>query len=234
MTAMTQPFISRQYVQISPVTRGEGAKRSTSGSLLELTLATLDGLSDHDTYRITVRDLVGSGADIDDPVREYCVRLPKGNCQTTGFTVESTGNAQRKYDVMFSSMPSTSLVHLFETRAPDSVSVVTPGTSGLSSWNVRSADDHVVLQALSGSYSADASQDSLSILAPIPGRVSNIMVSVGDKVCSGQPMIGLEAMKMENVLKSAQSGFVERINVTVNDRVESGTILISLSENYPT
>ena len=64
------------------------------------------------------------------------------------------------------------------------------------------------------------------ILAPMPGLVVDISVSVGDEVNKGDALLVLEAMKMENVLKSKGSGIVKSIEVNQKDKVDKGQLLI--------
>lgn len=63
--------------------------------------------------------------------------------------------------------------------------------------------------------------------SPMPGRIVSIAVSVGDEVHVGDPLLTLEAMKMENVLKSEGIGVVRSVDVAANDVVDKGAVLIS-------
>jgi biotin carboxyl carrier protein len=69
---------------------------------------------------------------------------------------------------------------------------------------------------------------SLNAIAPMPGLVLDIMVAVGDTVTEGSPLLILEAMKMENVLKSEGDGVVKSISVKKGDAVEKRQLLIEL------
>lgn len=62
--------------------------------------------------------------------------------------------------------------------------------------------------------------------APMPGRVVGIAVAVGAEVNPGDPLLTLEAMKMENVLKAEGIGTVKSIAVAVNQVVDKGSLLI--------
>lgn len=63
--------------------------------------------------------------------------------------------------------------------------------------------------------------------APMPGRIVNVAVSVGDSLNIGDEILSLEAMKMENVLKAEGVGIVKEIHVSFDAVVEKGAILIS-------
>lgn len=69
---------------------------------------------------------------------------------------------------------------------------------------------------------------TLTLRAPIPGRVVKILVSRGDAVTSGQTLLVLEAMKMENELRSTRAGVVSAVEVTEGIAVEAGQHLISI------
>jgi biotin carboxyl carrier protein len=78
-----------------------------------------------------------------------------------------------------------------------------------------------------GFYAVSAVK-SLNAIAPMPGLVLDIMVAVGDTVTEGTPLLILEAMKMENVLKSEGDGVVKAISVGKGDAVEKRQLLIEL------
>jgi biotin carboxyl carrier protein len=64
-----------------------------------------------------------------------------------------------------------------------------------------------------------------SFNAPMPGRIINVLVAVGEDVDAGTPLISLEAMKMENTLKSSGIGKVKTIHVEAGAVVEKGAAL---------
>ena len=67
-----------------------------------------------------------------------------------------------------------------------------------------------------------------TVNAPLPGRVIDIKVKVGDKVKVGQEMIVLEAMKMENSISSDYAGTVKQLLVKVGDNVQSDAPMIEI------
>jgi glutaconyl-CoA/methylmalonyl-CoA decarboxylase subunit gamma len=64
------------------------------------------------------------------------------------------------------------------------------------------------------------------VTAPMPGRIVKVNVSVGDVVAVGDPLLGIEAMKMENELLSPSAGKVSKLNVQVGAIVEADQELI--------
>lgn len=72
--------------------------------------------------------------------------------------------------------------------------------------------------------------DKFEVGASIPGKVLKLLVDLGDEVSEGQPLMVVEAMKMETNIVSRTSGVVETIIVHENDMVESGQLLMRLKE----
>lgn len=66
------------------------------------------------------------------------------------------------------------------------------------------------------------------VKAPMPGLVLNILVAPGQKITKGDPMLILEAMKMENVLKATAGAVVKSVKVTKGQAVEKGVVLIEM------
>ncbi|MDG1148384.1 MAG: acetyl-CoA carboxylase biotin carboxyl carrier protein subunit [Crocinitomicaceae bacterium] len=62
--------------------------------------------------------------------------------------------------------------------------------------------------------------------APMPGRIVNIAIVVGQELSVGDEILSLEAMKMENVLKAEGVGVVKAINYSNNDVVEKGAVIV--------
>ncbi len=62
----------------------------------------------------------------------------------------------------------------------------------------------------------------------IPGTITEILVNIGDMVEKGTELIVLDAMKMQNRLKSGTKGQVKRINFKKGDRVSKGEILVEI------
>jgi len=65
-----------------------------------------------------------------------------------------------------------------------------------------------------------------SVVAPMPGKVLSINVKVGDMIDAGQPILILEAMKMENILNAPSSGIVKEIKVAPGDSANQGDVLV--------
>jgi len=75
---------------------------------------------------------------------------------------------------------------------------------------------------------ADAAAGRLS--APMPGRVVQLLVAPGAAVRGGQPLVVVEAMKMEHTIAAPRDGVVEAVRCAAGDLVEEGAELIVLAE----
>ena len=72
-----------------------------------------------------------------------------------------------------------------------------------------------------------------TVLAPLPGKVIDIKVKVGDTVAPGQEVVVLEAMKMENSITADFGGVVKQILVAVGDNVATDAIILEIGEAAP-
>ena len=66
------------------------------------------------------------------------------------------------------------------------------------------------------------------VVAPMPGRVARVLVTVGEAVAARQGLVVVEAMKMENELRSPRAGTVAEVRATEGALVEANAILIVL------
>jgi biotin carboxyl carrier protein len=67
------------------------------------------------------------------------------------------------------------------------------------------------------------------IVAPMPGKVIRLLVNVGDVVEAGQGLLVVEAMKMQNEIRSPKRGRVERLHATEDQAVNAGDTLCVIS-----
>jgi len=77
--------------------------------------------------------------------------------------------------------------------------------------------------------SAEEDPTAGRLTAPMPGRVTQLMVAAGAKVRRGEPLMIIEAMKMEHTVAAPADGVVEAVRFAVGDLVEEGAELIALA-----
>ena len=72
-------------------------------------------------------------------------------------------------------------------------------------------------------------ESSRRIVAPMPGKIVRVLVQAGDAVRVRQPLVVVEAMKMENELRAGRDGRVAAIHVREGASVEAGALLLELA-----
>ncbi len=140
--------------------------------------------------------------------------------------------------------------YLVDARRPDanSLSLLVPeeGTGRVRSWDVGIGEApsgdlvvHVEGTALAlrigpsrGSWAkrrgeeAGAGAGPARVKAPMPGKVVRVLVAPGDQVAARQGLVVVEAMKMENELRSPKAGRVKEVRVAEGTSVEAGAVLV--------
>jgi len=105
--------------------------------------------------------------------------------------------------------------------------IVTSGRNGSSIVDVGSIPIAVSLNGRrhwSGKDSVEAAGPQ-RVAAPMPGKIVRVLVRPGDAVRARQPIVVIEAMKMENELRAARDGAVAEVNVVEGQSVEAGALL---------
>ena len=75
---------------------------------------------------------------------------------------------------------------------------------------------------------ADRPGGPSALKAPMPGLVVRVQVEAGQRVAAGDPVVVLEAMKMENQLKAPTAGVVSAVHVAAGEAVEKGKVVLEL------
>lgn len=75
---------------------------------------------------------------------------------------------------------------------------------------------------------AAVSSGPAPLMAPMPGLVVRIAVAIGDIVSAGQGLVMIEAMKMENELRTTAAGVVTAVRVVAGQAVDKGAVLVEL------
>ncbi|MEW5985330.1 MAG: biotin/lipoyl-containing protein [Chloroflexota bacterium] len=67
------------------------------------------------------------------------------------------------------------------------------------------------------------------VKAPIPGQITRVLVSVGQAVAAGEPLLVLEAMKMENEIRASRAGVVAAVHVSAGRGVARNELLTEIN-----
>ena len=78
-----------------------------------------------------------------------------------------------------------------------------------------------------------ATREPGSLIAPMPGSVVRIEAAVGQRVGAGQPVLVLEAMKMEHQIVAPADGLIAEVRVAPGDQVQAGDVLATVTEDGP-
>lgn len=81
-----------------------------------------------------------------------------------------------------------------------------------------------------GSAEPQQAAEGVRVTSPMPGTILDVKASVGSRVKSGEPLMVLEAMKMENDVVAPSDGTVEQILVSKGSTVETDQILAVIKE----
>jgi biotin carboxyl carrier protein len=105
------------------------------------------------------------------------------------------------------------------TQSPDGLLKL---QTGLQEFTAEVADPRAWRGRKHGALEAEGRQQ---VVAPMPGKVVRLLVQVGDKVEAGQGLLVVEAMKMQNEIRSPKGGTVERLQVKEGQPVNAGEVL---------
>jgi biotin carboxyl carrier protein len=94
--------------------------------------------------------------------------------------------------------------------------------------NSRGDVYHLALRDVAATVAQPRSGDG-RLKAPIPGLITQVMVSMGQEVEAGQPLLVLEAMKMENELRAPRAGIVSALHVSPGQTVGRNEVLAEIT-----
>ena len=78
---------------------------------------------------------------------------------------------------------------------------------------------------------SDSGTNEGAFTAPMPGKVLEVLIPEGAKVSEGQPLMVLEAMKMEHRILADKQGTVTAIHYSQGDQVDAGSVLLDLKSD---
>lgn len=90
-------------------------------------------------------------------------------------------------------------------------------------------EDFRLAQAKKVAGMSDRKVTVQNVKAPMPGLILEVKVSPGEKVGERQPLVVIEAMKMENIIKSPRNGVIKKVSVISGQSVEKNDLLIEFA-----
>ncbi len=112
---------------------------------------------------------------------------------------------------------------------PDGVTVVEVTAVGSQRF-VRLGAMDFVLEREAGGRKRDGAGSAGTLEAPMPGVVTRVLVKAGDAVEKGQPLIAIEAMKMEHVIRAPRAGRVAKVAAAQGEMVKGGVALVEMED----
>ncbi len=153
--------------------------------------------------------------------------LPAENGTTTAVVGGATYTVHAAPDGSWSVRPEggTTQERVWLDRGPGRPSYAAAGgdTAPVSVQTAAEAALAAALEEASGGAGGGG-----TLKAPMPGRIVKALVAEGDEVEAGQPIIIVEAMKMENEVLAEGPGIVRSILVSAGDTVDAGAVLVEI------
>jgi propionyl-CoA carboxylase alpha chain len=128
------------------------------------------------------------------------------------------------------------------SASPDAV-VLADDAGVESTFEVRRYGDQVNIDSLWGAaqfsvvprfVEPGSAVEQGSLVAPMPGVVVRVGAELGEHVTAGQPLVWLEAMKMEHTIAAPTDGVLTQLNVTAGEQVEVGAVLARIENSAAT
>lgn len=128
------------------------------------------------------------------------------------------GGHYNSYEIAFEPMPGGELiVHVNGVAVP--LTIDQPGPP--KPWAKAARQRR-------GAGDGDTGDAPRTIVAPMPGRIVKVLVKPEEAVAARQPLVVVEAMKMENELRAPRAGIVAEVRVAEGASVEANTVLVVL------
>lgn len=153
---------------------------------------------------------------------------------TQGRVQVSIKGRRRTYDASWVDATTLSLIPLdgqprvlefgVEARGSGELRIATAGrnfhATALSDGKSNPRHPHRVERAV------EPVQGRQNVVATMPGRIVRVLVAPGDRVTASQPVVVVEAMKMENEMRAPKDGLVREVSVKEGAAIEAGTVLV--------
>jgi biotin carboxyl carrier protein len=130
------------------------------------------------------------------------------------------GSSHRVHEIGIRRRNRSELELLLQGRTVHATVSVQPPAGG------RPSSDQSSPKRVSERIALDPVEGRQMITTPMPGRVVRVLVAPGDQVVARQALVVVEAMKMENELRSPKDGIVKEITVVAGAAVEAGAVLM--------
>ncbi|MCP4362952.1 MAG: acetyl-CoA carboxylase biotin carboxylase subunit [Chloroflexi bacterium] len=166
--------------------------------------------------------------------KELAVELTTAPPTTHQFIVRINNQPDTRFQVMLNEQQGANWTLTVDGWRQTVTAISTLLNTGVAQneiWWIQTATGVVQLQTISLLPELQPTADAAgSLRAPMPGSVLAVLVEVGEVVTVGQPLMKLEAMKMEHTIRTSGDGIVEEIYFAPGDTVEADAQLLKIRE----
>jgi len=160
---------------------------------------------------------------------EWEVRWPDGRVEQVAPGSEESWDWKQLAPGVFDVRMGNRNVRIERMDGPDEKGNVTIRVNGVVQVLQVLGPQQLLLESMG--MSANVETQEKHVESPMPGKILQVMVATGTEVDEGDPLLVLEAMKMENVIRAPRSGVIAGVEAQVGEAVEKAAILVTYEMN---
>ena len=160
---------------------------------------------------------------------EWAVRWPDGRVEQVAPGSEESWDWKQLAPGVFDVRMGNRNVRIERMDGPDEKGNVTIRVNGVVQALQELGPQQLLLESMG--MSANVETQEKHVESPMPGKILQVMVATGTEVDEGDPLLVLEAMKMENVIRAPRSGVIAVVQAQVGEAVEKAAILVTYEMN---
>lgn len=160
---------------------------------------------------------------------EWEVRWPDGRVEQVAPGSEESWDWKQLAPGVFDVRMGNRNVRIERMDGPDEKGNVTIRVNGVVQALQVLGPQQLLLESMG--LSANVETQEKHVESPMPGKILQVMVATGTEVGEGDPLLVLEAMKMENVIRAPRSGVIAVVQAQVGEAVEKAATLVTYEMN---
>lgn len=160
---------------------------------------------------------------------EWEVRWPDGRVEQVAPGSEESWDWKQLAPGVFDVRMGNRNVRIERMDGPDEKGNVTIRVNGVVQALQVLGPQQLLLESMGMSENVETQEKHVE--SPMPGKILQVMVATGTEVDEGDPLLVLEAMKMENVIRAPRSGVIAGVEAQVGEAVEKAAILVTYEMN---
>lgn len=160
---------------------------------------------------------------------EWEVRWPDGRVEQVAPGSEESWDWKQLAPGVFDVRMGNRNVRVERMDGPDAKGNVTIRVNGVVQALQVLGPQQLLLESMG--MSANVETQEKHVESPMPGKILQVMIAPGTVVDEGDPLLVLEAMKMENVIRAPRSGVIAGVEAQVGEAVEKAAILVTYEMN---